>query len=140
MWSGSERETMKSVLFVALASIGLACTPLAAQGVGAENVDSSEAMACSSLYTVLASAVEGDPEYDEFVDIAARWLVIASIRDGREDVSSEDELQEWVTSLLNELESQPDDEARESFLFEGIDVCEANYQLIADEFDSILVE
>ena len=125
---------MRVILTAALA--GLALSPVTAQTAD-KQVGFSEAIACSSLYTILATAVEGEPEYEEFVDIASRWLVIATDRDGRENVVAEDELQEWVSSLLSELDLQASDDAREEFLFEGIDVCEANYQLIAEEFDSI---
>jgi hypothetical protein len=131
---------MKAILTWALASIGLAFTPVAAQTAAAGDVDYSEAMACSSLYTVLAAAAEGEPEYEEFVDVSARWLIIATDRDGRDEVIGEDELQVWVTSLLGELEAQADDASREAFLYEGIDVCEASYHLIAEEFDSIEIE
>lgn len=134
MQSGIEGDTMKAILTSALASLGLAFTPIAAQAA-AQDVDYSEAMACSSLYTVLAAAVEGEPEYDEFVDIGSRWLIIAINRDGRDEVIGE--LQEWVTSLLSELESQAGDETREEFLNDGIDVCEQHYRSIAKEFDSI---
>lgn len=131
---------MKLFLTSALAGLGLALAPLtslAALGAEGDDVEFSEAMACSSLYTVLAAAVEGEPEYGEFVDISARWLIIASNRYGGGDLVSEATLQEWVSDLLSELEAQPDDETREAFLFEGIDICEANYQSIAEEFDSI---
>lgn len=128
---------MKAILTSALASLGLATSPIAVQAAAFQDVGYSEAMACSSLYTVLAAAAEGDPEYDDLVDISARWLIIATVRDGRDEIISEAELQEWVDSLLAELGAQEDDGSREAFLFEGIDVCEAGYQMIADEFDSI---
>lgn len=132
-------QTARLAAAAALASIGLASAPLAAQGAGAEQVDATEAMACSALFTVLASAVEGEPEYAEFVDTASRWLVIASLRAGREEVFSEEDLQAWVAELMTMLEAEPDDAAREAILFGELDTCEANYQLIATEFDGLVM-
>ena len=127
---------MRVILTSALVSLCLASTPVSAQVVD-DKVSFSQAMACSSLYTVLAAAVEGEPEYDDFVDVASRWLLIATNRDGRVEIVSEAELSQWVASLDSELQSENSDAEREAFLFEGIDECEANYQLIAEEFDSI---
>lgn len=131
---------MKAFLNIALTGIALAAAPLAAQETGDGQVDASEAMACSALYTLLASAVEDEPEFADLSAFAARWLVIASLRAGRKDAFPEEELLEWVNDLIEAIDSQADDQAREAFMEEAVDRCEANHKLIASEFDSIGIE
>lgn len=76
---------MKAYWTLALAGLGLALAPASAQA-SKKDVDFSGAIACSALFSVLAASVDGAPEYYEFVDVSARWLVIATSRDNRSEV------------------------------------------------------
>lgn len=127
---------MRVNLTAALAALGLTLSPVAAQTAN-KRVSYDEAMACTSLYTVLAASVKGEPDYDELFDTASRWLLIAKDRAGRETAVSDATVDDWVSSLMTEFTAQVGDDAREAFLLEGVDVCEAKYRLISDEFDNV---
>lgn len=130
--------------FTMAAALGLAFTPVvaaAAQSTGdGKAVGFSEALACSSLFSTLGGVADDPTDEDDLLAFAARWLVIAMDRKGIGPEEAEKELLASVTDLIAELEAQDSDAAREELLLQGIDVCDARYEQIADEFDSIDLE
>lgn len=123
-----------AILSLVLAPIA---APAAAETTTIDGVSHDDAMACSALFALLAASSEGEPEEDEMLELSAGWLIVASRRDGASgDIPNETELQGWVDMLIEELGFLDDDATRERFLFNGIDQCEAKYQLIPDEFEN----
>lgn len=133
---------MKLTIAVVLAGVGLALTSTAAPAAQTDDAKGdvvyTDAMECSSLYSVMSTYAEDEAIANELIDAAARWLLIAMNRNGTDDfeVATQD-LTQRVNSLTAELDAQADDEERQALLFGGIDECEAIREAIADEFDSI---
>lgn len=125
------------------AGLALAALPAAAasgeglrHATAAGDVSYDEAMACSSLFALLAASAEGETEEGALIDVSAQWLIVAARRDGVSgEAPNEEELELWVDGLIGELGSLEDDATREQFLLAIIDECEAKGQLIPDEFD-----
>lgn len=128
---------MKAYCFAALVGLGLASAPLIAQDAGDGKVDAEEALACSALFAYFSEQDEGQFDYDALVDMAARWLIVASDRAGSQVDLLETELQAALDELITGLEAQSDDEARWALLLRNSEECDANYQLIAAEFDNL---
>lgn len=136
---------MKAILTSALVGLGLAFTPVEAHaaevaggGKGSgKAVSYVDALACSTLFSVLGGSAEDSFDEADLIDIAARWLVIAMDRKGIGSDAAEKELLASLERLMAELKVQGSDSAREEFLLQGVDACEGHYELIAEEFDSI---
>lgn len=131
---------MKSTIASALAIIGLATVPAAANAAFEGAVDYDDSMQCAALYSLLASASEGS---DEAVlqDMATRWLIYSMGRDGTEDGSkATEELPAMVDGLMMALDDTADEAAGEEFLTEGLDFCEDKQNLVADELEAIELE
>lgn len=90
--------------------------------------------------TLLAAGSEaGGPDHAELTEVAAKWLVVATVRDENGDGAVDDAaLQSGTYALSAELGALEDEATREALLYGAIDQCEAMYQRIREEFDGAL--
>lgn len=121
------------------AGLSLTLAGVPAQAGDGEAVNYDDTMQCSALYTFLGAIAETGEETVYLLDVAARWLVLAMVRDGTADGSvAGAALEPMVEALMGELDGMGEDEAAiDEFLDAGIEYCEVTKEAVAEEFAAV---
>ena len=128
---------MFKTIVTTAAAIGLLAAPVPSQAEDDGEVSFDSAMQCSALFTYIAAIEEGGDDTEDMLDLSTRWLVVAMARDGTEDGSvAQESLEPLVDQLIDEVAAMDASDA-EQFLLDGIEFCEGQHELIAQEIDTI---